>query len=329
MSIIIALDPGHVRGFNRGAYTKYYEGTKMYDLAVMLKEEIDKYDGIEAIITRKHLDHDPSLSERGAIAKAAGAKCLLSLHTNACGTDSVIYTAIFRSVGMPKSEALGKKLMTAIVSTVKANGGIAAEDSYGIRTRYNDVGTDYYGVLRGSTGGSIEEALIIEHVFHTNYQQSLWMNNDDNLRKIAIAEAKVLAEHYGASANGETKEPVITTPTKDPDNNECYISYCVKNGDSWWSIALDKLGSGFKASELAKFNNKNVLTILHPGDFIRIPYENKQENYYIYTVKSGDSWWSIAGSQMGNFFKYKTLAEFNGKSTSTVINPGDKIKIPK
>lgn len=325
MSIVIALDPGHVRGFNRGAYTNYYEGTKMYDLAVMLKAEIDKYDGLEAIITRKNVDHDPSLAERGAIAKAAGAKCLLSLHTNACGTESVVYTAIFRSVQMPKSEALGKKLMTTIVNTIKKNGGIAAEDSYGIRTRYNDVGTDYYGVLRGSTGGSIEEALIIEHVFHTNYQQSKWMNDDENLKQIAIAEAAVLAEYYGAGKKNETSSNTSSNTISSTKN---YNTYVVKNGDSWWAIAAKKLGSGFKAAELASFNGKNILSSLRAGEIIKIPAEESEDEYTFYTVKSGDSWWNIAKAQLGSGLKYKYLAEYNNKSINTYLFPGEKIKIP-
>lgn len=47
-----------------------------------------------------------------------------------------------------------------------------------------------------------------------------------------------------------------------------------------------------------------------------------------YTVKFGDSWWRIADQQLGSGSKMYELAEYNGKTISAVIHPGDVIKIP-
>ena len=47
-----------------------------------------------------------------------------------------------------------------------------------------------------------------------------------------------------------------------------------------------------------------------------------------YTVRSGDSWWSIAESQMGSGSKDTELAEYNGKTVNDVLHPGDVLKIP-
>ena len=52
------------------------------------------------------------------------------------------------------------------------------------------------------------------------------------------------------------------------------------------------------------------------------------EGYKTYIVKSGDSWWSIAQSQLGNGSEYKALMEYNGKTSSDVLQPGDIIRIP-
>lgn len=47
-----------------------------------------------------------------------------------------------------------------------------------------------------------------------------------------------------------------------------------------------------------------------------------------YTVKSGDSFWSIAEQQLGDGTRYKELAAYNGMSIDHVIHPGDVLKLP-
>lgn len=322
---IICLDPGHIRGYNRGAYNKYWEGTKMYDLAVMLKEEINKYANLEAFITRKNVDDNPSLAERAAMAKRAGAKCFLSLHTNACNTESVNRVVLYRSVAMPKCEDLGWKLMDAIYNTVSPD--IPVTKDKVIQTRYNSYGTDWYGVLRGSTGGSVTASYIIEHIFHTNYKASEWMYSDANLRKIAIAEAKVLAEYY--TGGNKSEDSGTTTPTTpSTPSNGTFINYTVVSGDSWWSIAAKKMGSGLKMTELASYNGKTTSSMLHPGDVLKIPTSEVAQKYTNYTVVKGDSWWLIAKKKLGDGSKYKYLANYNGKSTDSMLHPGDVLKIP-
>lgn len=51
--------------------------------------------------------------------------------------------------------------------------------------------------------------------------------------------------------------------------------------------------------------------------------------YKTYTVKAGDGWWSIAASQLGSGTKMHELAEFNGKTTKTMLHPGDVLKLPE
>ena len=48
----------------------------------------------------------------------------------------------------------------------------------------------------------------------------------------------------------------------------------------------------------------------------------------IYTVKSGDSWWSISTKFLGNGNKMNELAVFNNMTTKTMLHPGNKLKIP-
>ncbi|WMJ24055.1 GH25 family lysozyme [Paludicola sp. MB14-C6] len=51
-------------------------------------------------------------------------------------------------------------------------------------------------------------------------------------------------------------------------------------------------------------------------------------NYKKYTIQKGDSFWSIAKSQMGNGLYFWKVAQANGLKVNSVIYPGQIIKIP-
>lgn len=51
--------------------------------------------------------------------------------------------------------------------------------------------------------------------------------------------------------------------------------------------------------------------------------------YTLYTVKAGDSFWKIASQQMGSGLKCSKLASFNGLKLTSIIRPGQVLKIPK
>jgi N-acetylmuramoyl-L-alanine amidase len=61
--------------------------------------------------------------------------------------------------------------------------------------RQND-GRDWYGVIRGSAAVNVP-GIILEHSFHSNRSKCKWLLKNKNLRKMAAAEAKTIAEHYG------------------------------------------------------------------------------------------------------------------------------------
>lgn len=105
-------------------------------------------------------------------------------------------------------------------------------------------------------------------------------------------------------------------------------TYTVKAGDSWWLIAEKQMGSGSKMNELASANGKTINDVIHPGDILKIPGKSGGSTQKTYTVKSGDSFWGIAASQMGNGSKMYDLAAANGMTINDVIHPGNVLVIP-
>ena len=51
-------------------------------------------------------------------------------------------------------------------------------------------------------------------------------------------------------------------------------------------------------------------------------------NYFIYTVKKGDTLWAIAQRYLGSGYKYKEIKDLNTLN-SDMIYPGQTLKIPK
>ncbi|UWY24002.1 GH25 family lysozyme [Lacticaseibacillus paracasei] len=100
-------------------------------------------------------------------------------------------------------------------------------------------------------------------------------------------------------------------------------TYTVQSGDSWWSIAYKY---GMNMYTLASNNGKTINSVIHPGDVLRVSGGSSVAvaNHTYYTVRSGDSFWSIASKYGISMY---TLAANNGKSIYSLIYPGESLYI--
>ena len=96
------------------------------------------------------------------------------------------------------------------------------------------------------------------------------------------------------------------------------ITYTVKLGDSLYSIARKY---NTTVDNIKKINNltSNLLSI---GQVLKIP--NNEENYITYTVKSGDSLYSIARKYNTTVDNIKKLNNL----TSNLLSINQVLKIP-
>ena len=127
-----------------------------------------------------------------------------------------------------------------------------------------------------------------------------------------------------AGLNGYSKTSGAPTVSQQPLTA---LTYTVKSGDSWWSIAASQLGDGTRYAELAAYNGKKPTDMIYAGQALKLPVGTATPSK-TYTVKAGDSWWSIADKQLGDGSRYNELARLNGKTAASVIHPGDVIKLP-
>lgn len=199
---VIVLDPGHGKNGNAhpGA-VGVYEGTQNFILSNFLKDYLEEY-GFSVILTRKTIDDDPSLRKRGYVAGENGAILFISIHSNAPGDptndrERELYPThrgveVYYSLSDVEGNIPLAKLLCDAASEVMRT------KNRGIKTRlYPDTeNIDYYGVLRNSAESGCKRAFIIEHGFHTNPEDSAFLQSDECLKRLAKREAEIINEYF-------------------------------------------------------------------------------------------------------------------------------------
>lgn len=217
-NIKICLDAGHYGKYNHSpAIPTYYESDMNWKLHLLLKRYLEQY-GIEVVTTRPDKNTDLELSARGQ--KAKGCNLFLSIHSNAVGSyvdENVDYVRVYvplNGSGTKIGEALSKCIATVMETKQKCQ----------TKTRANDSGGEYYGVIRGAVSVGVP-GLILEHSFHTNTRSTKWLMDDNNLDKLAKAEAEVIANYFGLSKLENDEKPVakpVETPTEKVEDTILY-----------------------------------------------------------------------------------------------------------
>lgn len=206
MAIKILLDPGHFYGVNKMP-NGYAEGTQMWKLYTYLRPMLESYGFVVGTTRTSTYDYPKSsngsdnITGRGRMAK--GYDIMLSLHTNACNTESVNRPVVIYPIS-GKAKDLADKIGSALQSCMNLQ-------KYQIYSKTGSSG-DYYGVIRGAASVGVP-CLIIEHTFHTNNTMAKWLLSDVNLKKVAQCVADTVAKYYGYSKKEDevdmTKEELI------------------------------------------------------------------------------------------------------------------------
>lgn len=217
----ICIDPGHYGKYNRSpGIPEYYESEMVWKLSNMQKRYLEEM-GHQVILTRTNPDKDLALQTRGK--KSKGCDLFISNHSNAVGggmNENVSYAAIYHLVDdtTTKCDDISKDFAYKIAPVIANVMGItykvltrkAESDRNGDKIK-ND---NYYGVLHGAR--LVETpGLILEHGFHTNTKTVQWLLKDENLERLAKAEAECIDKYFGSSKPSE--KPAVE-PKKEEEN---------------------------------------------------------------------------------------------------------------
>ena len=222
----ICIDAGHYGYYNKSTVVTptYWESKMTWKLHLLLKAELERYAGVEVVTTREDQAKDLEVYTRGTRAK--GCDLFLSLHSNDCSTPSVDRAEVIYPVS-GKGKDLATELVAAIAACMQTN------DKTKIFCKWNSAGTaDYYGVIRGAAAVGVP-GLILEHSFHSNARAAKWLQSDENLAKLAKAEAAVIAAHYALKPK-ELALPVLTDAFK--EQMRLYRAGLQDNDAGDWSL---------------------------------------------------------------------------------------------
>lgn len=212
----ICIDPGHYGKYNRSpGVPEYYESEMVWKLSNMLKRYLESM-GHTVTLTRTNPDKDLNLVTRGK--KAKGHDLFLSMHSNAVGggmNENVSYVAVYHLVDdtTTKTDDVSKDFAYKIAPVIANVMGL----SYKVLTRKAESdrngdgikNDNYYGVLHGARLVNVP-GLILEHGFHTNTKTVKWLLKDENLERLAKAEADMINGYF-------VKDPEVpVTPVPSP-----------------------------------------------------------------------------------------------------------------
>ncbi len=219
--VVVVLDPGH-GGSNLGAeHEEYTEKEMTMIVAKAMKEELEKYEGITVYLTHE-TDMDMSLEERAAFAMEKNADFLYCLHFNMSEEHNKFGAEVWVSAFGDKYQK-GYAFASVEMELLEQKGLY----SRGIKTRLNDSGEDYYGILRHCTAMDVPAALI-EHCHLDQENDREFYNSEEKMRQFGILDATAAAKYFGLRSeelgvdysnykNVEIPEPSV--PVK-PDTSE-------------------------------------------------------------------------------------------------------------
>jgi len=222
----ICLDAGHFGKYNQSpADSRYYESDMAWKLTELQNKYLQQY-GFEVITTRANQATDRDLYDRGAASK--GCDLFISNHSNAVAStvnNSVDYPAAYCAINH-SADAIGLLLAQVVENCM------GTKQAARIENRSGNNG-DYYGVIRGATAVGTP-GLILEHSFHTNAASTAWLLDDNNLDRLAQAEASAIAMRYGVT---------VTVKSGWTEENGSWRYY---NGDTGSYVANDWVLDGGK-----------------------------------------------------------------------------------
>lgn len=212
-NVVVMLDPGHDNTHAGARANGLEEEDLTLKIAQYCREELQQYPGVTVYMTRNDDGSCPypgtssgdCNAKRVEYAKSVGANVYVSIHLNSASSTSANGAEVYypnnnynASVGS-QGQALASVIQNKLVALGLHNRGIKIKESENGTTYPDGSLADYYGVIRNSKKQGIP-AVIVEHAFLTNSGDvNNYLNSDEKLQKLGIADATAIAEYFGLS----------------------------------------------------------------------------------------------------------------------------------
>lgn len=223
-------------------------GFKEKDLTLSIgkycNERLKQY-GVETKISRT-TDCDSSINSKVAASNAFKANVCMDIHINAGGGDG---SEVYYSHVSPN----GKKLAQSIVDATLA----IRQNTRGIKTRVDDDGTDYFGMIRMTDA----PAVLVECAFIDNATDIQIINTEAKRKAFGYAIADGVAKYLGVKMPSTSKPTTPSKPTTAAVKIEApNLSEYLKEGDK----------------SLAVYSYKQLLALLKKKGIIAQGVDNNE-----------------------------------------------------
>lgn len=277
--VIVVLDPGH-GGENLGAeYGSFTEKDMTMVVAAAMKEELEKYEGIKVYLTREE-DKDMTLKERVEYAVSLQADFFFCLHFNMSLNHNLFGAEVWVSA-FGEEYSRGYTFATVEMDMLTDLGLY----SRGIKTKLNDEGTDYYGILRHARENNLAAALI-EHCHLDQENDKAFYGTKEQLEQFGVLDATAVAKYYGLKSEElgvdysdykNVEIPVPADPVKpdktepdiciidvldvDEDNGDVTVSVSAQDYDSFIMYYSYSYDGGMTFSDLQRWEPRTSDTV--------------------------------------------------------------------
>ncbi len=191
--LVIVIDPGH-GGINEGTIAGEYPEKEMTLISAQaMYEELMQFDHVEVHMTRTE-DVDLSLKERAEFAASVNADFLFSIHYNASEYHTLFGSEVWVSC-QPPYNAYGYQFGYKQMQEMEDMGLFLR----GIKTRLNDEGTDYYGIIREAAERNVP-AVIIEHCHVDEARDLPYCDTREDWIAFGQANARAVAKYFGLTS---------------------------------------------------------------------------------------------------------------------------------
>lgn len=306
--IVVVIDPGHGGENLGGEYEDYTEKEMTIIVANAMKEELEKYDGVTVCLTRTG-DQELSLDERCEYAESVNADFLFCLHFNMSEHHTLFGAECWVSA-FGENYSKGYSFASVEIDMLKELGLY----SRGIKTRLNDKGIDYYGIIRHSVERDIP-CVLIEHCHLDQENDQPFYDHNEKLLTFGKLDATAVARYFQLSSaelgvdysnyqNVYVDVPVnVVSPDKtEPDicmievldqnmeNGEVQVQVSAADYDSGMLYYTYSYDNGQTFSQLQRWPDKSVdtfnFTMQVPPHIVPQVVVNGYNGYDLYTTSN-------------------------------------------
>lgn len=306
--IVVVIDPGHGGENLGGEYEDYTEKDMTIVVAKAMKEELEKYEGVTVYLTRTG-DEELSLDERCAYAEAMDADFLFCLHFNMSGEHTLFGAECWVSA-FGEYYSKGYSFASVEMDMLQDLGLY----SRGIKTRLNNQGIDYYGIIRHSVERDIP-CVLIEHCHLDQENDQPFYDHDEKLKEFGRLDATAVAKYFQLKSDelgadySDYENVSVSVPSKvvSPDRTEpdiCMIEVTdqnMENGEVTVEVSAADYDSGMlyytysydngeTFSELQRWPDKSAdtfrFTMQVPPHIVPQIVVNGYNGYDLYTTSN-------------------------------------------